>query len=107
MKSLFILAFALMAASAAQAQSVIFGAGYADYSSAEGEESGRSHQSSFGSIGKARTKVQSDRQLGWVLNSRHITGVGSTRHAEEFSLLETSIRRQPATFIHWAQPSTI
>ncbi len=38
MKSLVILAFALTAATAAQAQSIIFGAGYADYSSAESED---------------------------------------------------------------------
>lgn len=38
MKTLIILAFTLAAASAAQAQSVVFGAGYADYSNSNGED---------------------------------------------------------------------
>ncbi len=38
MKSLGILAIALAAATSAQAQSIIFGAGYADYSNAEAED---------------------------------------------------------------------
>lgn len=38
MKTLLFLVFALVAATAAQAQSVIFGAGYADFSASEGED---------------------------------------------------------------------
>ncbi|WP_299943547.1 acyloxyacyl hydrolase [uncultured Ruegeria sp.] len=38
MKLLVILAFALTAATAAQAQSIIFGAGYADYANSDGED---------------------------------------------------------------------
>ncbi len=38
MKSLLVLAFTLAAAGAAQAQSVIFGAGYADYSAGSGDD---------------------------------------------------------------------